>query len=215
MENITAANETVEKPKTDISFDRQFNGYDREQVDRYIAGLDKAYRTAYDEYTAACAKHNELLERYRQLECKNSDKPDTDVISKAIINTEIMAQRVRAEAEAEAAVIKAEAEAEAKRIKNDAYVEAASVKIQSQKLLDEAAVNAAATRDKAEVIMAEINTEADRARRRNDDYRAQTDVSIRDLIARLQGLLTLSAADAAARLEFPTLISADIAKAGA
>ena len=45
-----------------LNFTREKNGYDRAQVDRYIAKLSEAYQTTFDEHKDIRGKYEELLE---------------------------------------------------------------------------------------------------------------------------------------------------------
>ena len=47
----------------ELSFEKQFNGYDKGQVDSYIANIAGAYQTAYDEYNALSEKYNDVSGR--------------------------------------------------------------------------------------------------------------------------------------------------------
>ena len=91
--------------KVSVSFERQMNGYDKEQVDRYISELSEAYQEAYDEYQYICEKYNEALEQKRAAE----ESGASDLIQKTLINAEILAEQLIKDAKTESDKIKTEA----------------------------------------------------------------------------------------------------------
>ena len=143
---------------TNISFTREKNGYDREQVDSYIKKVSEAYQSTYYEYLDLNNKYNNLLEdreaRDEREKTSSQEKPgmNSEIAAKTLINTELLAQKIIADAQDEAAGIMeqaqksmteakteaAEIRVEAARIINDAYAEAAEIKIAAQKILDDA-----------------------------------------------------------------------------
>ena len=48
---------------TKIPFDKEFGGYNRVQVDSYVALLTEAYSEAYSEYEKASSKYSKLLDK--------------------------------------------------------------------------------------------------------------------------------------------------------
>ena len=48
---------------TKIPFDKEVGGYNRAQVDSYLALLTEAYNEAFCEYEQASSKYNKLLDR--------------------------------------------------------------------------------------------------------------------------------------------------------
>ena len=148
---------------TEVHFEKQFNGYDRGQVDRYVASLTNAYQTAYDEYKAVCDKYNGLLEDYKEFKEKEAERPAADIITKTLVDTESLAHKIIADATEEAARITDKAETEAKRIIDDAYTEKAAMKLESQKIIDEAASEAEDARNSAQIIIGHANLEASKA----------------------------------------------------
>ena len=125
---------------TNISFTKERNGYDRAQVDKYIKKLSEAYQTTYYEYLDISGKYKSLLE-----ERENSEKPEAvafnpDVAAKTLINTEILAQKIIADAQSEASNIITEA----------------------NKLAIEAAQQSDQARENAEVAIKEANEEAEK-----------------------------------------------------
>lgn len=124
---------------TEISFSKQFNGYDKTEVDLYIKNLSDAYQTAYEEYTAVCVKYNDLLEDYETLgREREQTKSNTAVIAKTLIDTEILAQKIIANAHEEADKIKAETQAEAEKIREAVQIENTVAKEQARKLIENA-----------------------------------------------------------------------------
>lgn len=157
-----------------ITFDKQFNGYDRGQVDRYFSKMAEAYRAAYEEYNTACGRYYDLLEDYKKLEEKEQSKPDAGVIAKTLVDTETLAQKIIADANSEASVITADARAGARMITADASAEAEAAQEQSKKVVEDAYLEAA-----------RITSQARRDRE-------QTDEIVENAIARLQEMLSLS-----------------------
>ncbi|MCL2083649.1 MAG: DivIVA domain-containing protein [Oscillospiraceae bacterium] len=158
----------------EITFEKQFNGYDRSQVDRYVAELSGAYQKAYGEYLSVCDKYNGLIERYRELEARERGRPSADIISKTLVDTEILAGKIIEDARAEAAKIQAEARENAKRIAEDAYITVAAEKL------------------KAEKIMAEAAAETVRAKKASEHAGA----TVSQIIGAMQELLTAAAPEA-------------------
>jgi len=128
---------------TDVSFEKQINGYDREQVDKYIANLTQAYQTAYDEFTALSVKYDELLRINYELKEQRQNTPNADVIARALVNAEILAQKTIEDAKADAAKMTADAQTDSKKIVDDAYVEKAKTKLQAEQILEDAKAEAA------------------------------------------------------------------------
>ena len=48
---------------TKIPFDKEVGGYNRAQVDSYVALLTEAYNEAFTEYEQASSKYSKLLDR--------------------------------------------------------------------------------------------------------------------------------------------------------
>lgn len=141
-----------------IAFEKQFNGYDRTQVDRYVASITEAYQTAYDEYTAVCGKYNDLLEDYRRLEEKEQSKPSADIIAKTLVDTEALAQKIIADAKADAAVVTADARVNARKAMEDANAEAEAIQQKSSSLIEDAYLEAARITSQAQKDREEANT---------------------------------------------------------
>lgn len=94
----------------EVRFDKQRGGYDRQQVDRYIEMLSKEYKTVCAKYTAVCDKHQKLYDSYNKLKQQSEGlKTNSSVISKTLVDAEVMAHQIIAKAEAEAEKIKADA----------------------------------------------------------------------------------------------------------
>jgi DivIVA domain-containing protein len=165
-------------PKADVAFDKQFNGYDRDQVDEYIKNLTTAYQTAYDEYQTVCAKYNELLESFQEMEARERARPDADVISKTLVTTEMFAQKILADAKAEA-----------ERIRLESQIEAEAAKTAARKLTDDAAVTAAAAKQLAQKMIAEAQDEAVRIEVRAKGSVDLANDEIAQLINKMHGLM--------------------------
>jgi cell division initiation protein len=201
----------------DVSFSKQFNGYDRDEVDRYIKNLSQTYQTAYEEYNAVCTKYNELFEKYKALgEQQDKNKPNADIITKTLVNAESLAQKIIAEAQSEADIIKAETQTAAQKIKDEAYVEKASAKIQAQKLIDDANTEASAAQEQAQKILSESQTEAARIEFRAKQNLEQANGSILQIIGKLQDLVAPKILDVQAvqKQDIPVLIPLNTAYTG-
>ena len=132
-------------------FTEEKNGYDREQVDSYISKLSQAYQTAYDEYQDVSGKYNSLLEDCKKLEVQERTGLSSDIVAKTLINTEALAQKIIADAHAEAVSAKkeilqmtADANAEVEKAKEhaqdiiaDAHAEAAEIVLQAKNSLEQ------------------------------------------------------------------------------
>ena len=174
----------------DVSFAKQFNGYDRDEVDLYIKNLTQAYQMAYEEYNALCAKYNNLLAEYTTLdEQQEQSKSSVAIIAKTLVDTETLAHKIIADAQAEADKVKTETQAAAQKIREDAYVEKAAVKIQTQKLIDDTKTETDEAKKRARKIINDAQAEAaqlDIHAKRNLE---QADESIALLVNNLQELL--------------------------
>jgi len=177
--------------KTNVSFDKQFNGYDKGQVDQYIKNLATAYQTAYDEYQNVCGKYNGLLDEVSKKETEEQGRPTADIISKTLINTELLAQKILDDAKAQTETIHADAQAEARRITDDAYLQRAEARLQAQKLLDDATAEAEAIKTAARQTFEEANAKEIAAQKALE----QANESIAQLIQTMQGLITPALSD--------------------
>ena len=104
----------------EITFTEQNNGYNKEQVNDYIKRITDAYQKAYAEYQTICGRYNNLTEDYKKLESEKRSGStadiNADVIAKALIDSEVLAQKIRDDAGREAAEVINGAKAEAARI---------------------------------------------------------------------------------------------------
>jgi len=178
----------------DVTFAKQIGGYDRNEVDTYVKNLSQAYHTAYGEYNSVCAKYNDLLSEYTAL-CQQREKniSNVAVITKTLIETETLAQKIIEDAKREAEKTKSDALETARKIKEDAHIERASAKTQTQKLIDDANAEVAKARERAREIINDAQTDAALINvhaRRNLE---QTNVSITTLVKNLQELLPFEA----------------------
>ena len=143
-----------------ISFDTKILGYDKDEVDRYVKLLADAYQAAYDEYHVKCKEYDELLECSNMLDSFDQCDINTEVMTKALIDAEVMADKIISHARREAEKIKEEiffekfeAKVFAKNTINDANAEAASLKETAQKTLDDAVAEAAAVRRQSIMVV--------------------------------------------------------------
>ena len=95
---------------TEIFFPEQKLGYDKDQVDSYIIKLTKAYQTLFDEYQTVSGKYNDLLGEYKKQESRVEEKAEkpglnVDLIAKVLVDAEILAQKIIADAKEEAAKV--------------------------------------------------------------------------------------------------------------
>ena len=179
----------------EISFAKQYNGYNREQVDRYIESITNAYRSAYNEYTEVCAKHSSLLNDYKELserlaKQQESSTSNVDTIAKALVDTEALVKKIIADAQVEADKIREQAQADSERIKDAAYEERAVAKIQTQKILEDANAEATAAREEAGKLLGDARAEAAMLTARAKRNTEQADESITQLIDKLHGMMT-------------------------
>lgn len=130
---------------TEITFAKQFSGYDREQVDRYVNRLSGAYQTAFTEYNELLAAYKELKQRNDLLEDAASNRPDPDLVTKVLMDSEATAQKRIADAQLEAQVI----------------INAANV------IAEDTRADAIATMEKAKQTLAEAGEMEERARLRS------------------------------------------------
>jgi cell division septum initiation protein DivIVA len=79
---------------SEIYFNEQRNGYDKNQVDSYINKLTEAYQMAYNEYLAVCDRYNELMVEYKKLESEKQAGKETSVMSKTLIDSEKLANEI-------------------------------------------------------------------------------------------------------------------------
>ena len=162
-EDLTMTDMTAQK--TAVSFGSQRDGYDREQVDQYISNLAEAYRAAYDEYQAVCAKYDGIMLEHRKiLEEKEHTRPSADAIARTLVDTEVLARKILEDAAALGDKAVAQAKEEAKRIIDDAYVDAATVKIQTRKMVGDAAAQADELKEEARKLIDDAKSQAEEAR---------------------------------------------------
>ena len=152
----------IETGNEKVSFDKQLNGYDKEQVDSYVYKLATAYRQAYDEYSDVCDKYNTLLSKYKKVktaELEDNVSAEAQIITQTLVKAERLAQDIIKDARKTAAEIKADAQSNADAITEQAYIELAKSKIQAKKILEDAyadAVYAKKKRNQAEASVKEL-----------------------------------------------------------
>ena len=178
----------------DVTFAKQFGGYDRNEVDRYVKNLTQAYQTAYGEYNSVCARYNDLLKEYTAL-CRQREqnKSNVAVIAKTLIETETLAHNIIEGARSEAERIKSDTQESAQKIREDAFSERTAAKIQTQKLIDDANTEMSKARERAREIVKDAKTEAALVNMHAKRNLEQTNESIAVLVKNLQDLLPLEA----------------------
>ena len=151
---------------TGIIFKKQFNGYDRAQVDAYVDSIAGAYQTAYCEYNAKCEAYDRLMANFQELEAREAERPSAEAVSNTLFKAEEFSEKIMADARAEA-----------ERIKESAYIKKAAAKIQAQRLLDDAAVESAKTLAEAQAVLNNANAETgiarEKAQKMLDDVSAE------------------------------------------
>jgi len=120
-----------------ISFTTERNGYDREQVDRYIGKLSQAYQALYDGYTEVKTKHDSFVDG-ESLGFHDIAEINAEVISKALVSTEAVAQKIIA----------------------DAHTEAAATRIELKRMTDDANSEVEKAQEAAKIIIDIANNEA-------------------------------------------------------
>ena len=161
---------------TQILFQSETGGYNKNQVNAYINKLTEAYQSAYDENQALISKYNDLLEELLSIENKESTKMNSQFVAKTIVDTEVLAKSIIDDAFAQAECIKAEAiqfltnaearaaeiDVEAKRAADDIYTRLVNANTEAGKILDEAATDAARITEYAENKLIETQEIIDR-----------------------------------------------------
>jgi len=177
----------------EVNFARQLNGYDRDQVDRYITRLADAYQIAYVEYSGMVTEFNDLQQRCQQLQEEEQNRPNPEVITKILMDSEIMAQKRLADVEAEAGLLlerahaqieemrhaielerdaflefcaeeKAKATQQAQKTIEAAQQEATSLVAIAQQTLDEAQEEAKQIKDAAQFVLDDAEAQMGKAR---------------------------------------------------
>ena len=101
-----------------VIFKESTNGYDKEQVNLYISKLAEAYKGVYSE--------NQVL--------REQKNPNSDIIAKTLMDTEILAQKIIANAHKEAARIIVRAKTNYEQIQE--IIEQTAGKVQSLLTID-------------------------------------------------------------------------------
>ena len=165
---------------TNIVFTRERNGYDRGQVDSYIKKVSETYQTTYSEYLDINSKYEKLLEEHENLESREMPGMNSEIAAKTLISTELLANKIITEAQAEAAAIIEEAQksgdaarAEAESLSEEAQRRAAQARSEADSAREEAQRSVAEARMEAQKSVADAQAEADaiiaEARRIRDD----------------------------------------------
>ena len=77
-----------------VAFAEEQNGYNKEQVDKYISKLSEAYQAAYDENQILLDKYNSLLEEHKKLEFQSRTQLNAEVILKTVESIEALARKI-------------------------------------------------------------------------------------------------------------------------
>ncbi|MCL2126254.1 MAG: DivIVA domain-containing protein [Oscillospiraceae bacterium] len=141
---------------TNISFTREKNGYDRDQVDSYIKKVSEAYQTTYYEYIDVNSKYKKLLEERDDHGAQGSTGMNSEVAAKTLISTEKLAQSIIADAQTEASGIIDDA----KQNIASAQAEADSIIADAQKRLADARAEVALMKEQARTIISDAEAEA-------------------------------------------------------
>ena len=142
---------------TNISFAKEKNGYDRTQVDNYIKKISEAYQTTYYEFLDISGKYKSLLEDRENSEKQEQTGMNPDIAAKTLINTELLAQKIINDAQAEAGAVISEA----RKTINEANTETSNAKELARKIIDEANSEVAKARENAQKIINNANNEAE------------------------------------------------------
>jgi len=97
---------------TGVTFEKQINGYDKTQVDRYIDSIAQAYQIVYEEFISVCYENNDLLKKNDELTEQMKNTPNADAIARALISAELLAHEIIDDAKTEAEAMRARAQAE-------------------------------------------------------------------------------------------------------
>ena len=131
---------------TVVRFNKERNGYSKEQVEAYVKKIADAYQSSYEEYQTLDAEYRRLQEKYeeqlrenRKLKDRAEPEMDAGVVAKALINAETLAQKTLAEArqQAEAMLL------EAKQAQAEAAVDAGKLKEAAGQIIEGAKAEAA------------------------------------------------------------------------
>ena len=141
---------------TNISFTKEKNGYDRKQVDSYIKKISEAYEKNYYEFLDVSGKYKSLLEEHKSSDNRESAGMNPDIAAKTLINTEMLAQKIIADAQAEANAILEKAG----KIVDDAKIEAEKVKEEALKIIDDANAEVAEIKEDAQRALDDSVSEA-------------------------------------------------------
>jgi len=175
---------------TNIAFTERTNGYDKDQVDNYIGKIGQSYQELYDDYQNLNNRFESLTDDYFKLvdKCSNLEKdrerrPDSreqqhqglnpDIISKVLVDVELLARK----------------------IEDDARAEAAEIVSEAKKTTDEANLEAAKTREIAQKIISDAKTEAALLAYRAEKNIDQAQKTIRQAIVEAGKLLTFNTAE--------------------
>ncbi|MCL2337077.1 MAG: DivIVA domain-containing protein [Firmicutes bacterium] len=115
----------------EVIFATQSEGYNKTDVDNYISKLREAYQTAYHENQTISSKYEALMQDYQKLEAEKQGGLNAEVITKVLLDAEILARKIIDEACVEADKITGQAQKNIDRI----YDAMGEVVAEAQKLL--------------------------------------------------------------------------------
>ena len=186
-----------------ISFTREKNGYDRGQVDSYIKKVSEAYQTTYLEYLDINDKYEKLAEERENSDLRELPGMNSEIAAKTLISTELLANKIITDAQAQAAAIIEEAQKdianaweatdsaseEAQRSVTDAQAEAQRSIAEAIAEADAIIAEAQSIRDGAIAEAAGINKEANKALEKARLEAETTAAQIRTDIERVHRIL--------------------------
>lgn len=112
-----------------VLFNEEKKGYDKEQVSLYIKKLSKAYQSAYNENMVLQKKYDDLLLEQGKLKTREPEELDSGMVTKILMDTEMLAQKII----------------------NDANNEAIKAKMAAKMLIDEANAESARIMARAKI----------------------------------------------------------------
>ena len=142
---------------TNVVFKEAIRGYDKEQVDLYVKKLSEAYRGAYNENRALQEKCAGLLEECEKLDAHEQTGLHPDIITKTLLDTEMLARKIIADAHAEVA----KAKATAKKTLDDANSEAARIIVRAKVNFEQIQEIMEQTADKVQSLLTVDEPEAE------------------------------------------------------
>ncbi|MDR0491928.1 MAG: DivIVA domain-containing protein [Oscillospiraceae bacterium] len=138
---------TMTKADARVSFGKQLYGYNREQVERYIANITDAYQIAYTEYNDLYAKYYSLADNRGSTGSSEKLSSNAVATEKSLVNLEMLAQRIMEDACSEVVALSVSAKSEARKIMDDASSAALRVRAIAQKMIDKSNIEEPASHE--------------------------------------------------------------------